>query len=376
MKKDIYEKFFELLRFSVGASDEFEKLTITDEDWWGIHGICIQQTVIGVCFVGISRLPDELRPPKELLFRWYADINELKRLNHIINYRAASACRRIDKLGYKACILKGQGNALMYPEMMQRTPGDIDLWMVVCGDNGELRIDDDAILAFSRKYLGNTHYCYHHVDGSNMNGTPVEIHYRPAFMNNLIHNKRLQQYFKEQTPFQFSHAEHISEEGRFIIVPTLDFNITYQMVHLSNHFFNEGMGLRQVIDYYYLLKKSFETGRKEDTTRLFRHLGIYKFATAVMWVLHEVLAMPEEWMIVAANEKQGRFLLEEIMQSGNFGKYDSRVSDKMRDSGLGRNIQRVKRDLRLMGMFPSECMWEPVFRVWHWLWRVNHRPKS
>ena len=374
MNKEVNEKFFELLKYSVGASAKFEELNITEDEWRAIYKTAIQQTVLGVCFYGVKNLPEKKLPPKMLFFKWYAEANELVNLNSKINRRAAKACRRLNKLGYRTCILKGQGNALMYPDQMMRIPGDIDLWVVVC-EEGKPRMDDDAILAFTREKVGYTHFCYHHVAVPEFGGTPVEIHYRPAFMNNLIHNKRLQEYFKEQTPYQFSNEEPIQEEGMFIFVPTLEFNIVYQMVHLSNHFFNEGLGLRQVIDYYYLLKKRFDSGCRDDVAKLFKHLGIYKFATAVMWVLHEVLGMSTEWMVVPANERQGQFLLKEIMLSGNFGKYDTRVSEKMRNSEFGKNIQRVKRDLRLMGRYPSECLWEPVFRLWHWMWRMKHRAK-
>ena len=70
-------------------------------------------------------------------------------------------------------------------------------------------------------------------------------------------------------------------------------------------------------------------------------------------------------------EKRVRALLSEILRGGNFGHYD--VENQKANTAIKKNIQRLKRDVRMVGYFPSECLWEPVFRTWHYFWRMwNH----
>lgn len=42
-----------------------------------------------------------------------------------------------------------------------------------------------------------------------------------------------------------------------ITVPTLSFNVIYILSHLYRHVFTEGIGLRQLLDYYFVIEKFF-----------------------------------------------------------------------------------------------------------------------
>ena len=101
--------------------------------------------------------------------------------------------------------------------------------------------------------------------------------------------------------------------------------------------------------------------------RELKYLGLWKFAGAVMYVLHVVLGLSEEKMICPMDVKRGRVFLDEILSGGNFGHYDTRIS--FGTGALGHNMQRLYRDLRLAWYYPGEALSEPVFRVWHYLWR-------
>ena len=37
------------------------------------------------------------------------------------------------------------------------------------------------------------------------------------------------------------------------MIPTVEFNIIFQLTHIYSHLMNEGIGLRQLVDYYYVL---------------------------------------------------------------------------------------------------------------------------
>lgn len=100
-------------------------------------------------------------------------------------------------------------------------------------------------------------------------------------------------------------------------------------------------------------------------------LGLWEFAGAVMYVLREVMGLDEKRMICAPDERRGRLLLEEIMAGGNFGHYDTR--NHFGQGALWHNIQRFRRDWRMLRFYPSEALSEPLFRVCHFLWRWKQK---
>ena len=115
---------------------------------------------------------------------------------------------------------------------------------------------------------------------------------------------------------------------------------------------------------------------KEEVMAVLRSFGMAKFAAAVMFVLHEVFAMPTRkliidcpWMICEPNEKEGKKLLEEIMTGGNFGQYDTRDAALKNGGMMKHGLWKLKRVMGLVRSYPEEALWEPVFRVWHLGWR-------
>ena len=102
-----------------------------------------------------------------------------------------------------------------------------------------------------------------------------------------------------------------------------------------------------------------------------KELGLWKFAGGIMYIMQEVFGLPASRLIVPPNEEYGRFVLNEVLEAGNFGKHDAR--NRFGRSQLGHNLQRVYRDIRLVKYFPAEALCEPLFRVWHFFWRLKHR---
>ena len=119
---------------------------------------------------------------------------------------------------------------------------------------------------------------------------------------------------------------------------------------------------------------------KEEVMAVLRSFGMGKFAGAVMFVLHEVFAMPTRklindcpWMICEPNEKEGRILLAEIMKGGNFGQYDTRDAELKKGGMVKHGVWKLKWVLRLVRSYPEEALWEPFFRTWHFFWRIKNK---
>lgn len=291
-----------------------------------------------------------------------------KQINSKINRDCIGVSRAFQKAGFDSCILKGQGNALLYPHPFSRTPGDIDIWvrprMKGLDMDGMVR----EIIAFVRQMDGKAEISYHHVECPPYHGTPVEVHYRPQFLFSFLHNRRLQHFFACHADEQFDHCIAL-EEGE-IHVPTAGFNVVFQLSHIFNHLFHEGIGMRQLIDYYYVLQHLTVEERQHDWGKILTPLGLYDMLGAVMWVFTDVLGMEPKLCLVDPDERRGRLVLNEIMLGGNFGKFDRR--NRFGHGAMGRNLQRLWRDARLLRYFPSEAIAEPFFRIWHFFWRCRH----
>ena len=154
-----------------------------------------------------------------------------------------------------------------------------------------------------------------------------------------------------------------------IPTPTLAFNRVYILVHIYRHLFHEGIGLRQLLDYYFVLHQGFTEEERTETMRTLRSLRMQRFTAAVMWVLQEVFAMDDRYLLTDPNEEEGRFLLSEIMLAGNFGHYDVRIKRSAKVTEWGLFCRRVGRNLRFLRSYPSEVLWSPFFKLWHAVFR-------
>lgn len=357
------EAFFDFLQFCIGSVEKIPT-SIKEVDWKVLYAIAKKQALTGVLFHGIKQLPKELAPDAGLLIQWMGMAQNIRQQNIRLFIDSAKVCKNFKHEGFRCCILKGQGNALLYPDPYMRTSGDIDIYL----EGGRKRV-----MEYVNKACPNQVMRYHHVDFPVMN-TAIEVHFTPSYMFFPIHNSRMRKWFEKVMDLQCSNIVALPDGYGEITVPTMNFNVIYILSHLYRHVFTEGIGLRQLIDYYFALMKSEERRVKNLTAlqRELKYLGLWKFAGAVMYVLHETLGLPEEKMIAPINVNEGRFLLAEIMQGGNFGQYDTRLGSKENEGKLHRYLRMSLRNLRFVKHYPTEALSEPLFRTWFALWKKIH----
>ena len=360
-----HQIFFDFLRFCIGSDSEIPS-SLKEADWKELYVIAKKQCLVGVLFDSIKKLPAEhVGMKKEILLQWMAESQMLEKANVRLNDAAIQVSEWFWKKGFRTCILKGQGNALMYPNPYSRTPGDIDIWV----EGGDKRV-----ISFVRSISPHEKACYHHIEFPSYKGVEVEVHYRPSFLLCFWHNRKLQKYYERVKEEQFSHRVMLGEQGE-IAIPTVEFNLIFQLTHIYAHLMNEGIGLRQLLDYYYVLSMlSVNCEMLTSLQKELKELGLWKFAGAIMYIMQEVFGMPASRLIVPPNEMYGKFVLNEVLEAGNFGKHDAR--NRFGRSQLGHNLQRVYRDMRLVRYFPTEALCEPFFRIWHFFWRLKHRSQS
>ena len=384
---------------------------------------------------------------------WMGKAQQIRRQNMKVNVMAGKLFSMLREDGMRCCILKGQGNALMYPNPYSRTPGDIDVW---------INASRERIMEYAQKKfeLGDD-IRLQHLETS-LDGVPVELHFFPCSMNNPIYHARLQKWFKRNADLQCSNVVGLPDGAGDVAVPTTAFNVVYQLTHLYHHFFDEGIGMRQIIDYFlvvndfsknvfldnksskitpslFTLKEgstafpkplspqgtgdvtapsrcsvplrskdggpskvspdcagwdrrgvsgdiasdasvisAFTTDSSASTAlvvvqRELKYLGLWKFAGAVMYVLKEVLGLSEDKMIVPMDEKRGKLLLAEILDGGNFGRHFTKYAGFTHQSMGKKYFLKIWRNMHFVRYYPAEALCEPLFRTWHFFWRMKNK---
>lgn len=352
------KKFVLLLRSGMGIPVQVMPVIDGEKEWSLMMRMAKEQAVQGILERGIRKLPEEQRPPRRLFLNSYMLSEKIATLNKKLDEETVKLSDFLKEEGFSCCILKGQGNGQLYPDPTARVPGDIDVWV---------NAPAERVIAFAKKAKPDVKACYHHVDYVKRDGVEVELHYRPAFLNNPINNRRLQNWFASVAAFQCDHRVALASGLGEICVPTDSFNRIFQMAHMMNHIIHEGIGMRQLMDYYFLLKRGFTQEERLSDEQLLRRFGLFDFAAAVMYVLHWLFDLPEEQMIVEPDKKRGILVLKEVLHGGNFGHYDPQMLKT--HTQMGHNWLRLKRDWKLLATFPSECLSEPLFRWWHYWWR-------
>ena len=468
LKVKTYMNNFALLRYCLGKKRNMSRV-IAGMNWHELYSFASKQALLGLCFDGIERLgkeyPEELKQNpigRELLMTWMGKAQQICRQNMKVNAVASKLFSMLREDGMRCCILKGQGNALMYPNPYSRTPGDIDVW---------INASRERIMEYAqKKFELEDDIRLQHLETS-LDGVPVELHFFPCSMNNPIYHTRLQKWFRRNADLQCSHIVGLPDGAGDIAIPTTAFNVIYQLTHLYHHFFDEGIGMRQIIDYFIVVndfsKNVFLNNKsskitpslftlKEGSTshpdplslrgeggnrptrcseplrskdggpskvspncagwdrrgvsgdtgsvscssasgssitsvssasttdssastaldvvqRELKYLGLWKFAGAVMYVLHEVLGLAEDKMIVPVDEKRGRLLLAEILEGGNFGRHFTKYGGFTHQCMGKKYFLKIWRNMHFVRFYPAEALSEPIFRTWHFFWRLKYK---
>ena len=360
---------FLFLNYCLGKKVDMS-MVVAKIDWRQLYTFASRQALLGFCFDGIERLTKEFSEElkqnpmgRDLLMTWMGASQQIHRQNMKVNAVAGKLFSMLREDRMRCCVLKGQGNALMYPNAYSRNPGDIDVW---------INASRERIMEYARnKFELGDDISLQHLETS-LDGVPVELHFFPCFMNNPIYHARLQKWFRRNADLQFSHIVSLPDGAGDIAIPTSSFNVVYQLTHLYHHFFDEGIGMRQIIDYYYVVNNDELLVIRDTLQKELKHLGLWKFAGAVMYVLHEILGLSEEKMIAPMDEKRGKLLMAEILDGGNFGRHFSKYGGFTHQSLGKKHFLKIWRNMHFVRYYPAEALCEPLFRTWHFFWRKCH----
>ena len=343
--------FYELLLVCTGVKNALSSM-YTEVEWNNALEMAQEQSIDGVLLSAIEQLPNEQRPSKLVLLQWIGSVQMLEANSKKIAEASETVIRYFRENGFACNILKGCAVARYYPQPERRQSGDVDVWV----DGGRKKIYD-----FARKFdkdgklYGVT---YHHIHFHLIDDVHIEVHIWPSFLSSPLRNWRLHKFCNLHRPTMETDK------------PSLAFDRVFILLHAYQHFCGHGIGLRQIMDYYYVLKQGFTEAEKKDAVYWIQQLGMTRFTGGLMWVLREYFGLEEHLMIVAPNEKEGRFIVQEVMLTGNMGHSDKRNWGSMK-SPLSRFFFNLRRDLYLVKHCPHEALWQPFFSIWLYFWRLS-----
>ncbi|MCF0207944.1 MAG: nucleotidyltransferase family protein [Bacteroidaceae bacterium] len=362
---------YQLIRISLGISSG-ESFPLLDEAaWLVLKEDAVKHTLTGIAWGGIEQLPQEKQPPRRVKLLWIADVEVMKRHNQRMNKACKKVTQMLENASMPCAILKGQAVAQLYPNPLYRTSGDIDAlilpeYFATTGQDIDHSVKSilKKLRSIGKGKIRKT--VYHHTEWIFTDVT-VEVHYRSMQFNNPFSNRAYQQWAKG--------IKTISAEG--FLMPDTAYNIVFLLAHLYHHLLFEGVGLRQVCDYVVLLLSvANQFPAMEERNALYKeaekHIkacGMQRFASGMMWIMQTVFCLPTDLLLCETDEQTGRFILGEIEQAGNFGKYDERIDHQQLSSTIGRFLVRTKHRMRFLLRFPSEIVWDIPFRLWHYCWR-------
>ncbi len=353
---EIEEKFFNLLQLAVGNTNG-SNLKISDDEWRLLYQEASKQSLLGVALCAADKLSEVgQKPPMDLLLQWIGEGESIRNRSRIVDEHCKQLTGWFEKRGCKSCVLKGQGVARLYPQPEYRQAGDIDIWVDA---------ERDEIVKWMRSdFMNVTYVDYVNCHAAFFTDTEVEVHFRPTWMFNPFTNIKVQKWIRENKDAQM---DNYDEKVGFSY-PTIGFNLVFSLIHIYRHVFFEGIGLRHLMDYYWILSHSTDEERTEAFESL-KSFGVGKFAASIMYIMRRVFDIDESLLLCKPNEEDGQFLLGEIMRGGNFGHFDDRNTYVPEDKKIKRGLNNSKRNLRFLKRYPSEVMWMPVWKTWHWCWR-------
>ena len=371
-KGNIENLFYQLLRMALGRQVCLPH-TPNEQEWKALYELAKKQSLIGVCFAGVQKLQTQRQEPPEMTYlTWMGMAAKIQQRNEVVSRQCVELQGQLAADGVRSCVLKGQGVGALYRVhendnnqnssdlSMLRQSGDIDVWVDT---------DEEGALRWVKKYQRELDFDYKHVHLDVLEGTSVEVHYRPSTSRVPWYMKRVEHFTREKACW----TNAVALGDGMVNVPSLEFNLVFILQHIFGHLFAEEMTLKQYLDYYFVLKQAHEKGADvQEAYRWMLRMGMGSFAKATMWLLREVFGMPEEWMICEADADEGRFLLDRVVAKEQKAKSGEHGSVRWHVSVFW---AQQSKNLHLLTHYPLEVLFSPIWLIRHFFWKRTWKMK-
>jgi hypothetical protein len=333
----------------MGRESSFEK-DLTHVEWAKMYNMAKIQTLLGVLNDGIHRLPEHQLPPDHVLDKWDHLTVRIAEMHRNHERRLAELEGILKERGLQGCILKGTGLSHLYPNPERRMSGDIDLWIKGPRSN--------TIRAFASKYKVHD-IIYQECKVDIFDDVTIEVHFHPAKLNNPFLNARLQRCLEQNAPFR---------DGETLVYPDARFNAVFCMAHMFRHYLEGGIGMRQMMDYYYVLM-ALDPADRKPVMKTLKRLGMKRFTASVMTCVQYNFGLEDEYLLCPPDKKHGGRLTNDVFNMGNFGVMDMRNYTYDGETKWATFRRKNRRVFSNLSYYPREVLWSPFARISQFVWR-------
>ncbi len=302
--------FFELMRAGLWEKDT-RLSQYKDIDYSAIMKLAEEQSVVGLITAGLEKVLD-VKIQKEVILRFVGSTLQIEQQNKAMNAFIADLIEKLRRKDIYAILVKGQGIAQCFERPLWRSSGDVDLFL---NDTNYQKASN--ILTEIASFVEEENSYNKHLAMS-IDGWSVELH---GTLRGSI--KRINRVIDEvQNDVFYSGYVRSWMNGKTqVFLSRADEDVIFVFTHILQHYYIEGIGLRQICDWCRLLwtyKESLNYGLLESRIR---KAGIMKEWKAFGAFAVEYLGMPAEAMPFCDSrfKVKGSRILAFILESGNFG---------------------------------------------------------
>lgn len=325
---------------------------LTGEEWIYLISIAKKQTVAAIVFDGVNMLPDVLQPERHIMQQLFAFTLQTERTHAVLNHALSDIVHRFTESGIPTLLLKGQGNAWLYPNPLHRQCGDIDLYVGRKNYEEACRLIHEWGIANSEEESESEKHLHFE-----WNKVTIEIHRTTTLLYHPKANKRFLEWSEAQlkdSPYSFVPQN----ETERVTVASPEFNAVFIFYHAFHHFMIGGIGLRQLCDWARCLHMHKEELKDVDMEKRLKELSILTPWKVMGYIAVHYLGLPKEDFPCydeSAKKKAGA-VLAMIQKEGNFGAYRPEKYKRPDNYVLGKLYSfftTEARDIHIARIFPS-----------------------
>jgi len=340
------ELLFTLLRNALWGREADPLCFSAETEWGAIYYLSKQQTVTAILYDALISLPSELQPDPTLLRQWYIHVIKVEQSHKLLNLRLAEATNLLQSEGIRSVLLKGQGVAQNYPIPFHRQCGDIDLYIGKGNYKEAYNAAQkwDSVQEVERD--DTKHYSFHWRD------VTIELHRIALSLRKFQHWTEYHLTGDKLRIWSINGAE--------VLLPPVNFDALYILIHAYSHFILGGIGLRQLCDWTLYL----HTFANEIDQQQLKH-DLDSFGLMRVWQIFGHIAvnnlgLAENKMPFYTKQygKEAENILGDIIKGGNFGYYS--ISSKPQKNYLIKKFHTLlriwQRARRLLSLFPKDTI--------------------
>lgn len=347
---------FVLLRSGLWEKDpdDLSLFPLSDAGWLNVYRESVRQTVTGLVYRGVCRLPDRFLPPRKLLFKWVACVDDIERQNARMNLVIRELYDQFASSGLKVVLQKGQGVAMFYDSPMLRECGDIDFYFPD-------RSDYDKTFQMLRKHQVALQRAADESFNYNWKGIRVEHHTRLFDLCRPSSRKWLK---RMESEYGYVKENGVCDAGG-IDVPSPVLNLILLNAHILKHVLGHGIGLRQLCD---MARASYSLHDKVDGNlirEIYGRLGISRWSRLLYAFLVNDLGLPGDVSPYEVVDYKRDTLRRIILRGGNFGLHSGGRHADGRQGKWIRKYYTLVSHLRNMGFAMRYAPEEMFWTVWN-----------